>query len=611
MKQRCSWWEAAGTLLIVFLAIWHGLEVKAGAAASGNQYLLVVYGILVVAAFAGLAGIHRMLWVKNAGTGGKSEGKKTETGKVRKSWSLEQVYLVAGLLLGLGYLFVLPPLSAPDEISHYIGAYQLSSHMLGKNANYPTGHVLIRPEDFFLQDVDGTDYYTQDENEIWNTFQEPDEEERNAGMVYREGENTENTDNGENSSADVDNATETTDTLWTETPQVLGQDLTQDTYASIWNRLIAGEKTWAEQQFSREDTAVTAFPPVVTTPLAYVPQAIGITLARLFHGSSILLAYMGRLGNLLFFVLMTWLAMKRMPFGKEVLFGVAVLPMTVHLSASMSYDVMILACMFLFTAVCLDLAYHKEKVQIRDIVTLMALMAVAGPCKMVYGVMMGLCLLIPVKKFGGWGKWLLSALCVGGIWAVAMLLVNSQTIATYATATDTVVSWAEEQGYSLTYLIHNPGRLVTLFYNTLLWQGAYLHQTMIGSALGNLDAGLGAPYLIVMVFTGCLILLSLKKPGEVQLMTTGNRIWTVIVCAGCAGLTMLSMLIAWTPMSSSVISGVQGRYFLPFLPVLLLVCKNDRLILTKDINRSILYFMLVLNSYVLFRTFAAVVLRVG
>ena len=41
--------------------------------------------------------------------------------------------------------------------------------------------------------------------------------------------------------------------------------------------------------------------------------------------------------------------------------------MTVHLSASMSYDVMILACMFLFTAVCLDLAYHKEKVQIRDI----------------------------------------------------------------------------------------------------------------------------------------------------------------------------------------------------------------------------------------------------
>ena len=42
---------------------------------------------------------------------------------------------------------------------------------------------------------------------------------------------------------------------------------------------------------------------------------------------------------------------------------------------------MILACMFLFTALCLDLAYHKEKVQIRDIAVLMALMAAAGPCE--------------------------------------------------------------------------------------------------------------------------------------------------------------------------------------------------------------------------------------
>lgn len=30
MKQRCNWWKMAGILLIVFLALWHGLEVKAG-----------------------------------------------------------------------------------------------------------------------------------------------------------------------------------------------------------------------------------------------------------------------------------------------------------------------------------------------------------------------------------------------------------------------------------------------------------------------------------------------------------------------------------------------------------------------------------------------------
>lgn len=95
---------------------------------------------------------------------------------------------------------------------------------------------------------------------------------------------------------------------------------------------------------------------------------------------------------------MTWLAMKRLPFGKEVLFGTALLPMTLHLSSSFSYDAMIMGCMFYFTAVCLDLAYEKERAEWKDVAVLSLVMAAAGPCKMVYAVMMGLCLLIPVKN---------------------------------------------------------------------------------------------------------------------------------------------------------------------------------------------------------------------
>jgi uncharacterized membrane protein len=340
-----------------------------------------------------------------------------------------------------------------------------------------------------------------------------------------------------------------------------------------------------------------------------VPQALGITLARILHLNSIWLAYLGRMCNLLFFVVMTTLAMKRLPFGKEVLFGVALLPMTLHLSASFSYDVMVMGCLFYFTAVCLDLAYEKEKVRAVDVFVLMALMGVAGPCKMVYAAMMGLCLLIPVRKFGGWLKWVISAAAVAGIWAVAMLLVNRQTIATYATVTEQVVPWAEEAGYSLGYVLHNPGKTIQLFYNTLLWQAEHYHLTMIGAYLGNLDQVLDVPYLVVLAFTGCLIGLSLKKPGETIRIDGGRRAWIVVVCAGCVGLILLSMLIAWTPISAYVINGVQGRYFLPFLPVLLMALKNDRLILTKDRNRSILYLMFCLNGYVLFRLFSIVSMR--
>ena len=100
---------------------------------------------------------------------------------------------------------------------------------------------------------------------------------------------------------------------------------------------------------------------------------------------------------------------------------------------------------------------------------------------MVYAVMMGLCLLIPVRKFGGWGKWALAAFLVGGAWAVSMFLVNSQVLVSYATETESYVMWAEEPGYSLTLLLHQPMRLVKMFYQTILWQAEHYHLTMIGA----------------------------------------------------------------------------------------------------------------------------------
>ncbi len=542
---------------LIFLAFWHFCDVRTAAAASGDSWLTEWYLTIAFLFFLGVFLLNTLFF---------HEGKHIP-------WPLEKIYPLAALLLGGLYLLVFPPLSAPDEISHYITAYELSSRMLGQTSNYHTGHVLVRGTDWYLEDVYGDYGQTEDPDGIWTVS--PDNRQA----------------------------------------EVLGQKLTERTYRAIHKEgFFSGNMTPQEQRLqseaSHEETlAVSSYPPVVTTPLAYVPQALGVSLARLLDGNSICLAYSGRLFNLLFFVLMTWAAMKRLPFGKEVLFGTAMLPMTLHLSASFSYDVMLLACLFYFTAVCLDLAYAKAKVTPGDVAVLMILMATAGPCKMVYAAMMGLCLLIPVKKFGNRVRWAASGLAVGGIWLLSMTLVNSQTIASYATEAEYMVPWAQEAGYSLVMLLHHPGLLVTMFYQTLLYQAEYYHLTMIGAYLGNLDTGLGAPYAMVVLLTGCLVCLSQKKSGE-QLQLTGvRRIWVFVVCGICAALILFSMLIAWTTVSSPVIIGVQGRYFLPFLPALLMAFKNNWLILTKDKNRSILYLMFCINGYILLRCFSIVSLR--
>ncbi len=549
MRRKKRAW-VCGSLVTAAFGLWHLLDVRAGAEGSGDWWLVGWYLGLFAAAVVFAAVIGRLFWSDRR---------------------LESLYLLAGTILGIFYLLVLPPLSAPDEISHYMGAYQLSSRILGQTSNAVTGHVLVRPQDIWLEDVEDCWEYEKSED----------------GYVQPVAETT--ADSG-----------------------FLGETLMEETYKTIREQGILGRKyplTAEDQEEPTQSLILSPYPPVLTTPVAYIPQALGISLARLFHMNTIMVVYLGRLFNLLFFVGMTFLAMKRLPFGKEVLFGVALLPMTLHLSASFSYDVMILGCMFYLTAVCLDLAYEKEKVHIKDVAVLAALMAAAGPCKLIYGVLMGLCLLIPVRKFGGWKPWWAAAACVFAAWGLSMMLVNGQTIVSYATETESVVPWAEEAGYSLTLLLHRPLQAVRMFYQTLLWQADYYHMTMIGAYLGNLDTVLDVPYLVVVMFTAGLFCLAVKKPGERQVMSVGNRVWVAVLCGLCAFAAMVSMLIAWTPLSSQVINGVQGRYFLPFLPVLLMAFKNDLIVLTKNGNRSILYLMCCANGYVVLRLFSVVSMR--
>lgn len=560
MKKKSNRW-LWGPALVLAAGVWHYLDVRAGALESGDMWLTGTYLWLLAAVIGGLAGLGYVL----AGQG----------------WSLERVYLWAGLFLGIVYLLVLPPLSAPDEISHYISAYQLSSRMLGRPSNASTGHVLVRCQDKWLEDVG--DNYRYEEGE--------------DGYLRPVAESTENS--------------------W-----YLGKTLTEDTYEAIRETGFTGRRYPADadgrensrgrgdaEKAGEEPLLVSVYPPVVTTPVAYIPQALGIALARLLNMNSICLLYIGRLFNLVFFVAMTYLSMKRLPFGKEVLFGVALLPMTLHLSASFSYDVMIMGCMFYLTAMCLDLTWRREKVRSGDVAVLALLMAAAGPCKMVYGTLMGLCLLVPAKKFGDRKRWVLSAVFVALAWGLAMAAVNGQTIVTYATSTGEQMPGLEETGYSFGLLLRQPIQTVRVFYQTVLWQAQQYHLSMIGAWLGNLDQVLDVPYAVVVLFTGCLLCLAARKPGEAIEMSFRARLWIWVVCAACAGVTMLSMLIALTPLSSPVISGIQGRYFLPFLPVLLISLKNDFIILTKNTNRSILYLMCCANGYVLLRLYSVVSMR--
>lgn len=532
---RLLWLGAAGAVMV--LGLWHFLDVRAGVAETGNSWLYGWYGLLMVVGTAALALLGAVLLGE-------------------RSWSLERVYPAAVLVLGLMYMAVLPPLSAPDEVSHFISAYELSNKVLGWEQRNEEGLIYIRAQDAFIEDLGDV---MADDGSGWRD------------SAARE-------------------------------PVILGQLLTQDTYRFIHEKGLGGS--------GEEGRAVSYQPSVRTTPLAYVPQTAGITLARLLGLGGIGLLFLGRLCNLVLYAVMGYAAIRRMPFGKEVFCGVSLLPMSLHLAASLSYDVMILALSGYFAAVCLDLAYEAERVRPADILALALVMAVMGPCKMVYGAIAGFCLLIPVRKFGGWGKWAVSAAVVLGSFGVAMAVVNLGTVAMYAQADSGYIAWAGEEGYTFAELMHRPLHVIRMCYNTLMWEGEPLYSGMIGEALGNKDSVLNTPYVAVLGLTAALVILSLKKPGESMRMSLGNRVWIWLVCLGILGALMFSMLLAWTPKGYNVIKGVQGRYLLPMLPMFLLTLKNDRIVRTDWNDREILFAMAATDIYVIWRIFSVVCLRV-
>ena len=75
---------------------------------------------------------------------------RKESGSKTECWKLPGLYFGVVMCLGILYMLVLAPLSAPDEVSHYISAYELSNRFLGLPGTDEDGYIYIRAEDDWI-----------------------------------------------------------------------------------------------------------------------------------------------------------------------------------------------------------------------------------------------------------------------------------------------------------------------------------------------------------------------------------------------------------------------------------------------------------------------------
>ncbi len=333
-------------------------------------------------------------------------------------------------------------------------------------------------------------------------------------------------------------------------------------------------------------------------PLVYFPPAAGIFLARHFILPPLLMVYLGRLTGLLAYILLTSLAIKWIPVHKWVLCLVGLLPMSLAQGSAITADSVTIALAYLVTAYFLRLIYEAGTIRWREVLFLVALSLSLALSKNIYFVISFLCLLIPGRRFVNkvhYYSVLILVPALNTFASVGWLLFNKKLgpLLNNIPANSSLVR-------------NDPLEFIVILGRTFYKHGPDYLEQMVGR-LGWLDTPLAGAlpffYLFILV---TVALLDVKKTIRISLQS--KAVFLAILLSGCL-LVTLALFVSWTPAGSLTILGIQGRYFLPLLPITLLLFYPNRMLrLDWDANR--LYFIAVPASLLgLSTTLAYIYLR--
>jgi uncharacterized membrane protein len=310
----------------------------------------------------------------------------------------------------------------------------------------------------------------------------------------------------------------------------------------------------------------------VYPPFVYLPQAIGITIGKVFDASPLIMIWLGRLVNLLIWILIVFISIKILPFGKWILAILALNPVALFLSASMSADVMTIGLsFFLFALIASTLTkkYVITKTKIALIITVVSVLMLTKPTSILLA---GLLFVIPVKAFSN--KWKYLLFCIGTIlFGLSIYLFWSFLSIDTANA----ISQLQRPGLGvdsnaqLSFVLTNPIDYVKyLLQNYVFVLPGYPGDAVLKSAIGTLGwLDTPIPLWTIVMYVMTLLFAVLYETGKGIYLNMYQK--GVLVAVGvlyCLA-TVSALYLFYTPVRGSMVSGVQGRYFIPISIILL------------------------------------------
>ena len=305
----------------------------------------------------------------------------------------------------------------------------------------------------------------------------------------------------------------------------------------------------------------------VPYPYIYAPQTIGVLLGRIINANPEWLYLLGRIFNLIFYAVCVWLAVKLTPIGKGVLAIVALFPMAMELAASHNPDTFSTAFAFIAIAQYLRIAYGDGPTRALDLWLLLATMLAMGPPKVIFFPILMLLFFMPTKCFAEKKYAVIFRIIV----AVSTIVVLSLTLYLFMSRGGDgtpIVTRPGEVIYSVSDLLADPILFAKMCKRTLEMGIGYFLFSMMGTDLGWIE--IQVPEVLVWIILVFVVLAAFKEKDEDLDIKSRDKIQFVIIFFLAALGTAVTMFLLWTPVGSWKIEGIQGRYYLPVFPLLIL-----------------------------------------
>lgn len=338
---------------------------------------------------------------------------------------------------------------------------------------------------------------------------------------------------------------------------------------------------------------------ISTSPIPFLPFSFGIFIGKIIYSSPLWILWFARITGLIFYLFVLYYSIKIAPIFKSVFFLYGLTPIVLFQGCSVTYDLMTNALTFLMLALFLKYALEKDSpLTLQSILFILFVILIQRYAKGRYFLIPFLFYLIPIKKVGK-----VRAIAVG----IILILINYLPDYTWGSLINaehyqqSVIAQKDfimDGTMNLHYFADKPMKFIdNLFSNIIAQRNDYI-RGIIGR--------FGHSYLLfpdwVFILHGfALIFTAFFDSKKECFLSPYQKTLLGTVGIGTCLIYILGLYIYGSPVGADAIFGIQGRYFIPAVPIILLLLYNNKFDFSRW-DKKKLIFLSAYSSLILLYT---------